>query len=212
VLHQFLNVEIEVGPGVLVPREETELLARTAIDLLAALDAPLVIDMCCGSGNLALAIATARPGARVYASDLTAETVATARRNVERLGLSERVTIVQGDMFSGLADRDLLGRADLVVCNPPYISTAKLETESAHLLVNEPREAFDAGPYGISIQQRLIAEAPAFLKSGAPLAFEFGAGQDRQARALFARARAYAPVRFVNDPQGTPRVAVATRL
>ena len=210
--HQFLNVEIEVGPGVLVPREETELLARTAIDLLAALDAPLVIDMCCGSGNLALAIATARPGARVYASDLTAETVAMARRNVERLGLTERVTIVQGDMFSGLADRDLLGRADLVVCNPPYISTTKLETESAHLLVNEPREAFDAGPYGISIQQRLIAEAPAFLKSGAPLAFEFGAGQDRQAKALFARARAYAAVRFVNDPQGTPRVAVATRL
>ena len=145
MLHQFLNVEIEVGPGVLVPREETELLARTAIDLLAALDAPLVIDMCCGSGNLALAIATARPGARVYASDLTAETVATARRNVERLGLTERVTIVQGDMFSGLADRDLLGRADLVVCNPPYISTTKLETESAHLLLNEPREAFDAG-------------------------------------------------------------------
>lgn len=212
MLHQFLNVEIEVGPGVLVPREETELLARTAIDLLAALDAPLVIDMCCGSGNLALAIATARPGARVYASDLTAETVAMARRNVERLGLTERVTIVQGDMFSGLADRDLLGRADLVVCNPPYISTTKLETESAHLLVNEPREAFDAGPYGISIQQRLIAEAPAFLKSGAPLAFEFGAGQDRQAKALFARARAYAAVRFVNDPQGTPRVAVATRL
>ena len=86
------------------------------------------------------------------------------------------------------------------------------QTDARHPLINEPREAFDAGPYGISIQQRLIAEAPTFLKSGAPLAFEFGAGQDRQAKALFARARAYAPVRFVNDPQGTPRVAVATKL
>lgn len=207
-----MSIELEIGPGVLVPRAETELLGHTALDLIADADSPVVIDMCCGSGNLALAIAAARPGARVYASDLTDETVGLARRNSERLGLKGRVTIAQGDMFTGLAVYDLIGRVDLVVCNPPYISTTKLETDSAHLLVNEPREAFDAGPYGIAIQQRLIAEAAPFLRSGGWLAFEFGAGQDRQAKALLSRARLYTPPKFTCDKAGLPRVALVQKL
>ena len=207
-----MGFDIEIGPGVLVPRRETELLGRTALELLVGTREPLIIDMCCGSGNLALAIAAARPDARVFASDLTDETVAAARRNVERLDLGYRLTVVQGDMFAGLAVADLAGRVDLVVCNPPYISTAKLESDCAYLLENEPREAFDAGPYGISIQQRLIADAASFLRPGGWLAFEFGAGQDRQAKALLARAKVYAPPRFVADESGLPRVAVTALL
>jgi release factor glutamine methyltransferase len=212
MLHSFMDVELEIGPGVLVPRQETELLGRSALKLIADIDSPLVIDMCCGSGNLALGIASARAGARVYASDLTPETVMHARHNAERLGLDDRVTVVQGDMFSGLTGRGLEGTIDLVVCNPPYISTKKLETESAHLLENEPREAFDAGPFGIAFQQRLIADAASFLRSGGWLAFEFGAGQDRQAKALLARARAYAAPSFVADAENTPRVTLVRKL
>jgi release factor glutamine methyltransferase len=212
MLHSFMDVELEIGPGVLVPRQETELLGRSALTLIADIDSPLVIDMCCGSGNLALGIASARAGAQVFASDLTPETVTHARHNTDRLGLSNRVTVVQGDMFSGLAGRDLEGTIDLIVCNPPYISTAKLETESAHLLENEPREAFDAGPYGIAFQQRLIADAAPYLRSGGWLAFEFGAGQDRQAKALLARARAYAAPTFVADEAGVLRVALVQKL
>lgn len=213
MLHTFMNVELELAPGVLVPRAETELLGRTALDLLAKGPAgPTVIDMCCGSGNLGLALASALPAARLYASDLTDETVALARRNVARLGLAERVHVGQGDMFAGLAGLGLEGEVDVVVCNPPYISTGKLETDSAHLLESEPREAFDAGPYGISIHQRLIAEAPAFLKSGGWLAFEFGAGQDRQAKVLLTRARAYDAIEMIADDAGTPRVAIARKI
>lgn len=213
MLHTFMNVELELAPGVLVPRAETELLGRTALDLLAKGPAgPTVIDMCCGSGNLGLALASALPAARLYASDLTDETVALARRNVARLGLAERVHVGQGDMFAGLAGLGLEGEVDVVVCNPPYISTGKLETDSAHLLESEPREAFDAGPYGISIHQRLIAEAPAFLKSGGWLAFEFGAGQDRQAKVLLTRARAYDAIEMIADDTGAPRVAIARKI
>lgn len=205
-----MDVELELAPGVLVPRDETELLGRTALAAIANVDHPLVIDMCCGSGNLALAIASARPGARVFASDLTAETVALARRNALRLELP--VTIAQGDMFSGLSCHRLGGEVDLVVCNPPYISTSKLDGESAYLLAREPREAFDAGPYGIAFQQRLLSEAAPFLRSGGWLAFEFGAGQARQVRALFGRTRHYGQPKLVTDTQGTPRVALARRL
>src|SRR5438477_12350312 len=95
-----MDVEIETGVDVLVPRTETELLGRTALSKLGP-DATF-IDMCCGSGNLVCALATARPGARAWASDLTEATVALARRNVERLGLQGRVTVAQGDLFAGL--------------------------------------------------------------------------------------------------------------
>jgi release factor glutamine methyltransferase len=211
MLHRFMSVEIALEAGVLTPRLETELLGYTALELLSYLSNPVIIDMCCGSGNLALAIAAVRPDARIYASDLTEETVTTTRHNVERLDLVEQVTVVQGDMFSGLAGFDLRGRVDLVVCNPPYISTGRLETDSAHLLETEPREAFDAGPYGIAIHQRLVADAVPFLRPGGWLAFEFGAGQDRQAKALLARTRAYEDAQLFNNAEGTPRVAVVRK-
>ena len=209
---RFMGVELELAPDVLVPRGETEILGRSAVDLLRAMPgAPIVIDMCCGSGNLALAIATAVPDARVWASDLTESTVALARRNAERLGLSDRVKVMQGDLFSGLAGEGLDGRVDVVVSNPPYISTSRLETDRAHLLENEPREAFDGGPYGLSIHQRLVREAPAFLKPGGWLAFEFGEGQERQVAILLKRAGFYEEPRFASDDAGKPRAAIVRR-
>ena len=149
-VHTFMSISIMAGPGVLVPRPETELLGRTALRLLVNIQsAPLVIDMCCGSGNLGLAIADARHDARLFLSDLTDETTAQARENASRLGLIDRVTVGQGDMFAGIAAALGGAKADLIVCNPPYISTTKLAGDSAYLLDKEPREAFDAGAYGI---------------------------------------------------------------
>lgn len=212
MLQSFMNVEIETAPGVLVPRHETELLGATAIELVERSGAAIVVDMCCGSGNLAIAVAVAHPSVRVYASDLTEQATAVARHNVARLGLADRVIVTQGDMFEGLAGFGLLGNVDMVVCNPPYISTGKLETTSSHLLEHEPREAFDAGPYGIALHQRLFAEAIPFLRPGGWLACEFGVGQERQVKALLARTRHYGEPQFVTSDAGMPRVAFAQTL
>lgn len=211
-MQRFMNILLELAPDVLVPRQETELLGARAVAILR--DHPpgqVVIDMCCGSGNLALSIANEIPSARVWGADLTDSTVALARRNAERLGVQDRVAIRQGDLFDALAGDGLVGMADMIVCNPPYISTARLEGESAHLLEAEPREAFDGGPYGISIHQRVIRDAVDFLKPGGWLLFEFGEGQDRQAAALIARAKAYEPVVFAANEAGTPRVALVRK-
>ena len=211
-LHSFLGVQLELAPGVLVPRQETEILGKTAIDLVGKIgDHALVVDMCCGSGNLALAIAVHCPSARLWACDLTDETVALARRNVARHSVSDRVRVLQGDLFMGLSGASLEKTIDLIVCNPPYISTQRLEGESAYLLDDEPRAAFDGGPYGITIHQRVVRDALEFLKPGGWLAFEFGEGQHRQAAALLARTRSYEPVTFINDHDGNPRVAVAQK-
>ena len=209
----FLGVPIVVGPDVLVPRMETELLARAALDLLAPDQTdPRIVDMCCGSGNLAFALAGNVPGAKVWACDLTDQTIASCTANGVRLGMNDRVTVLQGDLFGALDDQALEGTIDLIVANPPYISSGRLETEAAQLLENEPREAFDGGPYGMSIHQRLVRESVPFLKPGGWLAFEFGLGQERQAKALLKRTRAFAEPRFVEDEDGNPRVALAQRL
>jgi release factor glutamine methyltransferase len=212
---RFMGLDLHVAPGALVPRDETELLGATALRELRALGADeralTVVDMCCGSGNLACGLAAALPRLTVVACDLTDGCVAVARRNVADLGLSERVRVLQGDLFAPLSGQGLEGKVDAVVCNPPYISTGKLASDSAGLLDHEPREAFDGGAYGISIHQRVIREALPFLGPGAPLLFEFGAGQGRQLGALFARARDYRGFALVEDAQGEPRVALAFR-
>jgi HemK-like putative methylase len=203
----FLGVEIETGPGVLVPRGETELLGRTALDKLRATGGTL-IDVCCGTGNLACAIAIAAPDTRAWALDLTDTCVALARANVARLDLGDRVTVLQGDLYAPLAG-DGLGEIDVIACNPPYISTGKLETRDD--LAGEPREAFDGGPYGITIHQRVAREAVPLLRPGGWLVFEFGAGQERQLDALLRRTKAYDLIELISDDAGTPRVIAARK-
>jgi release factor glutamine methyltransferase len=205
----FMGVELAIARGALVPRPETELLGETA---LTALDEPTrIIDMCCGSGNLACALALRLPQARIWASDLTDGCVAVARQNVARLNLSGRVAVHQGDLFAGFAGLGLEGSIDMVVCNPPYISEKRLSGDRAELLESEPREAFDGGPYGLSIHQRVLKDALAFLRPGGVLLFEFGLGQERQLELLFGRSKAYEDIRLMKNLAGEPRVVIGRK-
>jgi release factor glutamine methyltransferase len=210
----FMGLELVVAPGALVPRPETELLGRTAVDILlkTTAGAPRVIDMCCGTANLACGIAHHVPDSRVWASDLTEGCVSVARQNVALRGLQDRVVVCQGDLFNALAGESLEQRIDLIVCNPPYISESRLENERAELLQFEPREAFAAGPYGISIHQRVVRDAAAFLRPGGVLLFEVGLGQERQVKTLFQRSRAYEDIQVVQNDAGESRVVLGRRL
>lgn len=207
----FMGIELLVAPGALVPRPETELLGRTAVDALRrrGLRAARIVDMCCGAGNLACAISLNIPGARVWASDLTDGCVELARRNVARHGLEARVAVLQGDLFRTLSDLQLERTIDMIVCNPPYISDSRLKGDCAALLIDEPREAFAAGPYGLSVHMRVTKDAPRYLRPGGLLLFEVGRGQDRQVATLLERNDAYENVRVVMDEAGAGRVVMA---
>jgi len=204
----FMGVDLFVAPGALVPRQETELLGRTALQMIRRLDAatPRVIDMCCGCGNLACGLALQLPRAEIWASDLTAPCVDISRRNVELHGLQDRVRVHQGDLFAAMANLDLEGTIDAIVCNPPYISDKRLADDRAELLFHEPREAFDGGPYGLSVHQRVLRTAPDYLRPGGVLLFEIGVGQGSQVRILFERARVYEEIRSIPDASGEVRV------
>ena len=120
---------------------------------------------------------------------------------------------LQGDMFVPLKGTGLERQVDLIVCNPPYISTSRLLSgDRAHLLDGEPREAFDGGPYGITLHSRLINESVTYLKTGGWLAFEFGLGQDRQIAALLKRSRAFEAPLWQKNAQGDTRVVCARKI
>jgi len=178
---QFMGVELIAAAGALIPRGETELLGRAALERLHAIvrerGAATVIDACTGSGNLALALAWHEARARVWGADLSEDAVALARRNVAHLELADRVSFRTGDLFAPFDEPEFHGRVDLLVCNPPYISSGKVDGMPRGIIGYEPRLAFDGGPFGIRILQRLINDAPRFLRAGGWLAFEVGLGQ-----------------------------------
>ncbi len=212
---RFMGVEIEVNPGVLIPRSETELLGWEAVARLreargARGMGARVIDMCCGSGNLACGIAHAIPGAEVWASDLMEDCAMLAMRNAQRLGLGGRIHVASGDLFKPLVAMGA-SACDLIVCNPPYISSHRLNRDRQDLLSHEPRQAFDGGPYGLSIYQRLVHDAASFLLTGGWLLLELGVGQAATLDLLLQRSSYYDRIELVSDPQGETRVAAARR-
>lgn len=201
-----------VAAGALVPRPETELLGTVAVDVLHQMNlpAPRVIDMCCGAGNLACAIAHHVPAARVWASDLTDGCVEATRRNVAHHDLAGRLSVLKGDLFEALSGLALHGTIDAVVCNPPYISEKRLEGDRSHLVALEPREAFAAGPYGLSIHMRVVKDALRYLRPGGVLLFEVGLGQDRQVAGLLERSKGYENIRSVTNHAGEARVVLGS--
>jgi len=212
---EFMGIELLFEPSIFLVRPETEILGRRVVDVLSSCPerptGPVMIDIGCGSGNLSCGIAQKVPGLRVYAVDVLQSCVELTKRNVSHCGLEDRIVVAQGDLFAPLKGLGLEQAVDVVVCNPPYISSARLKSDRLYLLDHEPREAFDGGAYGFAVHQRLIKEAPEFLRPGGWLLFEFGAGQHRQIRSLFERSKAFDQVEFVCDAQGVERVGAGRR-
>jgi release factor glutamine methyltransferase len=166
-----------VDPGVFVPRRRSEFLVETAVSL-ACQPAPVIVDLCCGTGALGLAVAAAlrdaTPGARpeLHAADIDPAAVACARRNIEPAG-----RVYQGDLFGPLPAA-LRGRVGVVICNAPYVPSPEVAFLPPEARDYEPRIALDGGPDGLAVLGRVAAEAPRWLAPGGSLLVETS---DRQA-------------------------------
>lgn len=207
----FCGLELEVGPEVLVPRPETELLAERAWQHAQAAEtagpAHRVLDFGTGSGCLALAIAARASRAEVTALDVSPAALAVALRNATRLGLADRITFREGDGFLALPPGALF---DLLVSNPPYIPTAEIAALEPEVRDHDPRLALDGGTDGLAWYRRLAAEAPAWLAPAGLAMLEFGDGQAEGIREIF-RAAAWREPTVVNDLTGRARFLVARR-
>ncbi len=193
---EFYGRTFRVDRRVLVPRPDTETLvdvglARTAQVSLSA----RVLDLCTGSGCVAVTLARERPTTHVHATDLDAGALGLARENALRLG-AYAVSFSQGDLYDGL--RAPFHRFDLIVANPPYVPAPDIPGLPADVRSFEPRLALDGGPDGLTVLRRVIDGAPAFLVPGGALAVEVGAGEAEAVAALFA-ARGFVDVTRTRD-------------
>jgi release factor glutamine methyltransferase len=197
----FWSLELQVGPGVLIPRPETELLVERALAHLPADQPADVLDVGTGSGAIALAIAAERPHAQVAATDLSAEALRWAETNARDLAL--RVQFLAGDLYEPVLGR----RFDIIVSNPPYVAPDDPNL-APDVRQFEPAIALFAGDDGLTLLRRLIADAPQYLKPGGRLILEHGWRQGAAVRALLEE-RGFSHVRSHADLSGHERVTDA---
>jgi release factor glutamine methyltransferase len=199
---EFYGRSFVVNRLVLIPRPETEHLVEATL----ALPSPpgRILDVGTGSGALAVTLALELPAAAVCATDISAPALAVAAKNAEELGAAERIRFLHSNLFDALAGE----RFDCIVSNPPYVAAG--ETLEAQVREYEPASALYAGPDGLAVYRRLIPGAAAHLEPGGHLLLEIGQGQQEAVGRLLA-ASGFTGVRFLDDLQEIPRVAVAAR-
>jgi release factor glutamine methyltransferase len=204
--HEFWGLSLYVDNHVLVPRPDTETVIEVARTIRTDRSAPCtVLDLCTGSGAIALGLAKELPAARVIGTDVSAEAVAIARKNVERNAFADRIEIRHGDLFAPVAGETF----DLIASNPPYIATAVIATLSAEVR-REPILALDGGRDGLAFYDRICAGAAAHLNAGGALVLEHGFDQADAVRARLERA-GFTDVTLVHDLGKQPRVTWGKR-
>ncbi|MBW3588572.1 MAG: peptide chain release factor N(5)-glutamine methyltransferase [Actinobacteria bacterium] len=201
----FRSIELLVGPGVLVPRPETEVLVGRVIEKTSGIPRPKIVEVGTGSGAIALALGGELLQANVWATEISSDAMAWATKNLERLQLPN-VELMEGDLFSPLPS-DLRGKLDVVVSNPPYLSDSDLARAPIDVRDHEPRIATTAGPSGLEVATRVIHEARQWLRPGGWLLLETWAGQWSSLKILLEEN--YEVVSIHPDLGGTDRVAEA---
>jgi len=227
---EFWSLPLSVSSGVLVPRPETETLVEAALAAWAEIGnecrvpsvdsrvsspeyrelGPTIVELCTGSGAVAIALATELPAVRLLATDVSWRALRVARANAEQHGVAQRITFLRGDLWHAVNGQAPAGSVDLVVANPPYIPTAELATLMPEVQW-EPRLALDGGDDGLRVAREIIATSPDRMRPGGFLLLEIGADQAEAVQALTAASGRFEPARLCPDLAGRPRVVVARR-
>lgn len=202
---EFFSLEFEVTRAVLIPRPDTECVVVECLRLAKDVAEPAILDIGTGSGCLAVAVAKHHKRAQVIAVDISAEALTVASRNAAKHGVAERIRFVQGDLFAPLSSE----RFDFILSNPPYIPHDDIAKLAPGVRDYEPHQALDGGADGFAVFDRLIAEAPAHLKSNGHLLIEIGSPQEGPARERTGRYDGYELENIVHDGSGHPRVLIA---
>jgi release factor glutamine methyltransferase len=202
-VQSFRALELRVGPGVLIPRPETEMVVERALELIRYNQEPLVADMGVGSGAIALSIAKERPDSTVWGVDNSPSALEWAMRN-RRRAQAYNVNFVESDLYDSVPPA-LKGKFDLIVANPPYLSVNELAQAAFEVRFYEPEEATVAGPTGLEVASQLVDESVDWLRPGGWLVLETWPGQAQRLKLLMS-AR-YVEVDLHEDLSGATRIA-----
>jgi release factor glutamine methyltransferase len=203
----FCDLELEVGPGVLIPRSETEVLVDLVAREARETGSRLLVDVGTGSGAILLALLRRLPFWRGVGIDRSADALNWAGRNLRHTGLSERGLLVRGDLLQPMGQRS----ASVVVSNPPYVRTGELCSLPAEIREHEPRLALDGGDDGMGVIRALLDQAPSVLAPGGLFALEVALAQPETVRRLIEATGQFERTAVHPDLTGRPRVVMAWR-
>ncbi len=210
---EFRGLDFIVTPDVLIPRPETELVVEAAVEIVQRSGmASLIIDLCTGSGCIAVSLANESASEVIFAVDTSGRALSVARGNAGKLGHSGRIRFFQGDLFDPLKELNIREQADIITANPPYVKTGDMPGLQKEVRDYEPEMALIAGPEGTEIQKRIIASAPDFMKKNGSLIMEMGMGQAESLVKMTEATGAYARPEIMKDLAGIDRVIVAKKL
>jgi release factor glutamine methyltransferase len=218
---EFRGLEFKVTRDTLIPRPETELLVEQAVLLAQTMKIAdgcgIFIDLCTGSGCVAVSLAKEIPYAVVYATDISSGALETARENAKRHGVANRVIFVEGDLFAPLIPFDLYGKASFILSNPPYVAKADFEKLQPEIKDYEPAGALLAGQDGLEFYRRIIPGSLDYLKQGGYLIMEIGYGQAKDLLRLIEENGSnpfkgmFSEMEFIKDQHGIDRVLRARK-
>ncbi len=210
---EFYSLEINVTPDCMVPRPETELLVERAIEFLRTrlTGTQFVCDLCTGSGCIAVAIAENFSDVRIIATDICDAALAVAAENIKKHQLSEKITLLCGDLFDPVISGLDVNEFDLIVSNPPYVSTAEYEKLDKNVKDYEPKKALFAGVDGLDIYYRIIEKAGNFLKSDGALMLEIGYAQGPAVEELLEKSGDFHGIEIEKDFHNNDRIVTARK-
>ena len=203
---EFWSIPLKVNRDVLIPRPETEFLVEQIIGLLGGRTECKLLELATGSGAISVASAVCLHQVHVTATDVSPEALRVARENARMNGVADRITFLQGDLFTPVA-----GLFDVIASNPPYVSEEEYCRISPGVRDFEPAVALLAGPDGTEFHRALIRGATEHLVGGGWLLLEIGAGQDVRIEEMIRAADVYEEIGFVRDYSGIIRIAKARR-
>ena len=204
----FRNLELSVGPGVLIPRPETEMVVEAALDLLSH-EESLVLDLGCGSGAIAIAICSERDTVRAIACDIDRHALSIATHNARRHAVTDRVSFVCGDLLDPFMGRQ--GSLSAIISNPPYVATAEIAGLQPEVRDYEPHGALDGGVDGLDFYRRIGNRAAAVLVEGGALVLEVGDGQGAAVAGMLEQEGAYDQIEARCDLSGIERAVCCRR-
>lgn len=205
---EFHGLDFQVSPAVLIPRPDSEHVVIECLKLAKGVTEPKILDIGVGSGNLALTLAKKLPTAQVTAIDRSEEALQMAKTNAEKLGVTERVRFLHGDLFAPL---DTGSQFDFIVSNPPYIAREDMAALPVGVRDYEPKLALDGGPGGFEVFDRLVDDARAFLAPCGWFIVEIGSPQEKRARERIESFAEYELGATVRDFSNHPRVLKARK-
>jgi len=209
---EFYSLELDVTPDCMIPRPETELLVERAVEFLRTRSGKqLICDLCTGSGCVAVAIARNYADCQIIATDISDAALSVAAKNIEKHQLKDRIKLLCGDLFDPIMPQLDVGKFDLIVCNPPYVSAPEFESLDKNVKDYEPKSALLAGADGLDIYRRIIEKVDQFLKSNAALILEIGYNQGQAVRELLEQAGCFTEIKIEKDLYDNDRIATAKK-